>query len=316
MRMLEKASPRVKVLSIGKTEEGREMIAVAIASRAIMAKLDENRARLAQARRPAHDRLDDAQAERAGRARRRRSTTSPATIHSPETGSPTALMELAYRLAVDESAVHPDDPRQPDHADHAGGRGRRPRPAWWTSTSGTSRTRARTGRACVYWGKYVAHDNNRDAMGVTLKLTENVLEHLHRPWQPQVLHDLHESVPYLYDNTVGDGPYNAWIDPILADEWQMIGWNNVVGDDEVRDAGRLHARQLRHLVARLPDVHRRDAQRHQPAVRDVRQRRRRHRRADAAAAASTRAPGTSRTRRCRRRCGRSGTTTTTSRPGC
>jgi hypothetical protein len=34
-------------------------------------------------------------------------------------------------------------------------------------------------------------------------------------------------VPYLYDNTVGDGPYNAWIDPILADEWEMIGWNNV-----------------------------------------------------------------------------------------
>jgi hypothetical protein len=25
------------------------------------------------------------------------------TIHSPETGAPTALMELAYRLAVDES---------------------------------------------------------------------------------------------------------------------------------------------------------------------------------------------------------------------
>ncbi len=46
-------------------------------------------------------------------------------------------------------------------------------------------------------------------------------------WHPQVLHDLHESVPYLYDNTVGDGPYNAWIDPILADEWEMIGWNNV-----------------------------------------------------------------------------------------
>jgi hypothetical protein len=46
-------------------------------------------------------------------------------------------------------------------------------------------------------------------------------------WKPQVLHDLHESVPYLYDNTIGDGPYNAWVDPILTDEWQMIGWNNV-----------------------------------------------------------------------------------------
>ena len=34
MRMLEKASPRVKVYSIGTTEEGREMIAVAVASEA------------------------------------------------------------------------------------------------------------------------------------------------------------------------------------------------------------------------------------------------------------------------------------------
>ena len=48
MRMLEKASPRVKVYSIGKTEEGREMIAVAIASEAIMAKLQDNSARLAK----------------------------------------------------------------------------------------------------------------------------------------------------------------------------------------------------------------------------------------------------------------------------
>jgi hypothetical protein len=78
----------------------------------------------------------------------------------------------------------------------------------------------------IYWGKYVAHDNNRDAMGVTLKLTENVLK-TYTGWKAQVLHDLHESVPYLYDNTVGDGPYNAWIDPILADEWQMIGARNV-----------------------------------------------------------------------------------------
>src|SRR5580658_3885575 len=46
MRMLEKASPRVKVISIGKTEEGREMIAVAVASERLMSTLEENRARL------------------------------------------------------------------------------------------------------------------------------------------------------------------------------------------------------------------------------------------------------------------------------
>jgi hypothetical protein len=78
----------------------------------------------------------------------------------------------------------------------------------------------------IYWGHYVAHDNNRDAMGLTLKLSENVLN-AYLGWKAQVLHDLHESVAFLYDNTIGDGPYNAWLDPILTNEWQMIGWNNV-----------------------------------------------------------------------------------------
>src|SRR6266567_2315344 len=48
MRMLEKASPRVKVFSIGKTEEGREMIAVAVSSEANIAQLTANRDRLAK----------------------------------------------------------------------------------------------------------------------------------------------------------------------------------------------------------------------------------------------------------------------------
>src|SRR5947209_19165486 len=64
MRMLEKAAPqRVKVYSIGRTEEGREMIAVAIASDQIMAKLEENRERLAKLGDPRTINLDDAQAE-------------------------------------------------------------------------------------------------------------------------------------------------------------------------------------------------------------------------------------------------------------
>src|SRR5450830_1293672 len=43
MRLLEKSSKRVKVFSIGTTEEGREMIAVAVASEQLIAKLDENK---------------------------------------------------------------------------------------------------------------------------------------------------------------------------------------------------------------------------------------------------------------------------------
>ena len=63
----------------------------------------------------------------------------------------------------------------------------------------------------VYWGHYVAHDNNRDAMAMTLDLTRNVLD-TYLDWHAQVLHDLHESVPFLYDNTVGDGrTTRGWI---------------------------------------------------------------------------------------------------------
>src|SRR5436853_5314526 len=64
MRMLEQASPRVKVFSVGTTEEGREMIAVAVTSEANMAKLDENRARLAKLADPRTINLDDAEAEK------------------------------------------------------------------------------------------------------------------------------------------------------------------------------------------------------------------------------------------------------------
>jgi Zinc carboxypeptidase len=224
MRMLEKASPRVKVYSIGKTEEGREMIAVAIASEAIMAKLQDNNARLAKLADPRTINMDDAQAEKL------LDGTTPiyyitGTIHSPETGAPTALMELAYRLAVDDheyiKSIRNNLITLITPVIEVDGRDKMVDVyKWHLAHPGQNYP------GLVYWGKYVAHDNNRDAMGATLKLTENVLN-AWQQWHPQVLHDLHESVPYMYDNTVGDGPYNAWIDPILADEWEMIGWNNV-----------------------------------------------------------------------------------------
>ena len=224
MRLLEKASPRVRVFSIGKTEEGREMIAVAVSSEDNLKNLEENRARLAKLADPRTITLDDAEADAlVGQAVPIYYITG--TIHSPETGAPTALMELAYRLAVDESPyikeIRDGTITLITPVVEVDGRDRMVDIYRWH--------RAHPKEFypwLVYWGKYVAHDNNRDAMGVTLKLTENVLN-TYVNWKAQVLHDLHESVPYLYDNTIGDEPYNAWIDPILADEWQIIGWNNV-----------------------------------------------------------------------------------------
>src|SRR5271167_578557 len=224
MRLLEKASPRVKVFSIGKTEEGREMIAVAVSSPENLKNLEENRAQLAKLADPRTIKLDDTEADRIV-AQAVPVYYITGTIHSPETGAPTALMELAYRLAVDESPyireIRDGMITLITPVVEVDGRDRMVDIYKWHLSHPKDFY-----PPLIYWGKYVAHDNNRDAMGVTLKLTENVLN-TYVGWKAQVLHDLHESVPYLYDNTVGDGPYNAWIDPILADEWQMIGARNV-----------------------------------------------------------------------------------------
>ncbi len=223
-RMLAKATPRVRVFDIGKTEEGREMIAVAIADESVMRDLDANKARLAELADPRKLGMDDAKAAAIIKQ------SYPVyyitgTIHSTETGAPTALMELAYRLAVDDAPYiryirsHMITLITP--VVEVDGRDRMVDLYKWH--------RAHLGEnypPLMYWGHYVAHDNNRDAMAVTLDLTKNVLN-TYVGWHAQVLHDLHESVPFLYDNTVGDGPYNAWIDPILTSEWQQIGWNNV-----------------------------------------------------------------------------------------
>ena len=224
MRLLAKSTPRVRVYSIGKTEEGREMVAVAVASEELMSRLDQNRADLAKLADPRTIGMDDAVARQiAQRAAPVYYITG--TIHSTESGAPTALMELAYRLAVDES------PYIKNIRDHlitlitpiveVDGRDRMVDIFNWHM-----KHPGETYPDLVYWGHYVRHDNNRDAMGMTLKLTQNVLNTF-VDWKAQVLHDLHESVPFLYDNTIGDGPFNAWLDPLLTNEWQMIGWNNV-----------------------------------------------------------------------------------------
>jgi hypothetical protein len=223
-RLLEASSPCVKVFTIGHSEEGREMIAVAIADPALLAGAKANDARLAKLADPRTIKFDDAA------ARQLVDQSYPVyyitgTIHSTETGAPTALMEMAYRLAVDNAPYikfirsHMIVLITP--VVEVDGRDRMVDLYKWHKAHPNEKY-----PHLLYWGHYVAHDNNRDAMGMTLNLTRNVLD-TYLGWHAQVLHDLHESVPFLYDNTVGDGPYNAWVDPTLADEWAELGWNNV-----------------------------------------------------------------------------------------
>ena len=101
-RMLEAASPRVKVFTIGHSEEGREMIAVAIADPSCSPEQRRTTQRLAQLADPRTIKLGRRQGAHADRQ-----VVSGLLHHRdhplPETGAPTALMEMAYRLAVDNA---------------------------------------------------------------------------------------------------------------------------------------------------------------------------------------------------------------------
>lgn len=221
LRLLAAKSPRVKVWSIGTSEEGREMLVVVISEEANLANLDRYKAITARLADPRG--LSEAEAQKLI-AEGKPFYWADGSIHSPETGAPEMLMELAYRLAVEETPliqkirrdsivlitpiveVDGHDREVDIYLQHKKYPDQPPYPLVW-------------------WGHYVAHDNNRDNLGVSLALSRNMLK-TYLDWHPTVMHDLHESVPYLYIMT-GTGPYNAWLDPIVISEWQEMAYHEI-----------------------------------------------------------------------------------------
>src|SRR5688572_20273846 len=99
---LDAASDRVKVWRIGKTEEGRDMIVAAFADEETIRDLERYKAALAS--------LTDPRKTSEAEARRLIQTAKPiywvtTGLHSGETGGPETVMELAYRLAVQETPL-------------------------------------------------------------------------------------------------------------------------------------------------------------------------------------------------------------------
>jgi hypothetical protein len=218
---LAKASPRVRTFVLGKSEEGRNFMVIAISDEQNIAQLDHYKditAKLSDPRKITPD--EAAELEKTGKP----FYWLSGSIHSPETGSPEMLMELAYRLAVEDSPMI-DQIRKNvivliTPVLEVDGRDREVDLYNWEKANPN-----RSAPSLIYWGHYVAHDNNRDGIAMALALSKIQMKTFFT-WHPQVLHDLHESIPFLYIST-GTGPYNAWLDPIVMSEWQELAFNEV-----------------------------------------------------------------------------------------
>jgi hypothetical protein len=211
---LAKASPRAKLFTIGKSEEGRDMIVMAIADEATIKTLDKYKKILADLTDPR--KLTEAQAK-ALIAAGKPIYWATGNLHSGETGSAEMQMELAYRLLVEETPFIQNIRNNVivflTPVIEVDGREKVVDNLYYQKKTGKR-------MPLIWWGQYVAHDNNRDGLGVGLNLTQAVLRTF-LDWHPTVLHDLHESATYLYTST-GAGPYNTAIDPVQSDEWWLL----------------------------------------------------------------------------------------------
>ncbi len=224
-RKLAETSPRVRVETIGRSEEGRDILLVVVSDEAGIRDLAKHKAATAALADP---RKTTPEAAEALIASARPIYYFNAGLHSTELGSPEMVMELAYRLAVSEQPmirkirseiiVLINPVSEPD--------GRDKQVDWfYRYLKGKTDFENLPPVSPPYWGHYVFHDNNRDTHQEALELSKAV-SRMFFDYHPTVVHDLHESIPLL-QTWNGTGPFNANIDPILINEFFAMAFAEI-----------------------------------------------------------------------------------------
>ena len=217
-RALEQASPRIRVTTIGTSDEGREINVIYMSDAETLKDLERHRLN--------HARLADPRGLSPDEARRIVAETKPiyhftTGLHSGETGPPEMAMELAYRLVASESPlirqirdrviVSLTPATDPDGRDRY--------VDWYRQHLVDIDREEDRVTGPPYWGKYIFHDNNRDINYSQVSM--RALLDWYLQWHPPIMHDLHESVPFLYTFS-GQAPQNPNLDPIVYGELPMF----------------------------------------------------------------------------------------------
>ena len=219
LRLLEDRTDRVEYEHRGTTTDGNPYVLVKFSSRANLDRLE----RLIEI----NHRLADPRGLSEGRARTLAREGVPfyfvyATIHSTEVGPGQAIVNIAHRLATEDSpeireildntVVLLVPSQNPDGqilvVDH------------WYATENTGLNR-------VYpdlYQRYTGHDDNRDWFMFTQKETRLAID-IHREYRPQITHDMHQMGPRgarMFVPPYKD-PHDPNIHPLLLEGQAQIG---------------------------------------------------------------------------------------------
>ena len=215
-RELARTSPRVMVETIGKSDEGRDILLAIVSDEASIRGLAELKSAMAA--------LADPRLTSPERAEEIIASSKPfyflnAGLHSSESGSCEMVMELAYRLAVSDHPMVQNIRRnvvvlinpvsEPDGRDRF--------VEWfYRYLKGKTDYENLPPISPPYWGRYVFHDNNRDTHQAALETTRAVRK-AYFEYHPVAIHDLHESIALLLTWN-GTGPFNPNLEPIVISE--------------------------------------------------------------------------------------------------
>jgi hypothetical protein len=220
-KQLAATSDRVRMISIGKTEEGRDQPMLIVTSPANLKKLDDYKTisrRLALA-----ENLSDAEA-RALAASGKAIVWIDGGLHANEVVGAHQLIETAYQLASrqdeETKAILDNVIILMTHANPDG----QELVSEWYMRNPVKEKRNADNLPRLY-EKYAGHDNNRDFYMLNLKETQNMCRQLYIEWLPQIMYNHHQSGP---PGSVVAGPpfrdpFNYAFDPIVITSLEAVG---------------------------------------------------------------------------------------------
>lgn len=218
---LDRESDRMKLVSIGKTEEGREQLMAIVSSPGNLRRMDKYRdiaRRLALAKG-----LTDDQA-RALAKDGKAVVWIDGGLHANEVLGAQQLMETLYQVLSRDDAetkrilencivlfVHAN----PDGMDLVSN---------WYMREKEPKKRSTANLPRLYQ-KYIGHDNNRDFYMGTQKETENMLHVQYHEWFPQIIYNHHQTGPagaVIYCPPFR-APFNHNVDPLATAQTDFVG---------------------------------------------------------------------------------------------
>lgn len=189
-RRLESASDRVKFEELGKTTLGRPFVVATISSPTNLAQLERFKEIQHKLADPRTFNSNDADAEKLI-AEGRTIVLITCGIHSTEVGGNLVSMNIAYKLASDDSSETREildrcivllvPSLNPDGVDIVKN--------WYDKTLGTP---AEGTNPPELYHHYTGHDNNRDWYAFTQVETRLTIDKIQNVWHPQIVHDIHQ----------------------------------------------------------------------------------------------------------------------------